>query len=279
MKQYKDIYKNLCYRNGACLFSEPIKVEREQEWDYFDTRRKSFISLDCKLHQKYYLPSAVEIENRESYLSGIPLQAREHPDLQLHDSDGVWFTRSDDPKCYYWPPDVDEKKTCNLCDIICEIRDWDKYLTEDGSCPYNDNPPGLGYWKVQDYDRVCENFLHPLLLQNIDSINRKKRKAAKAKIWKYLKEPKWMHTLINSGQTMKEVWERNYKPVTFYFNSFETILLYIKNSPENLRKNKTWLKHIRKNLEKSPSFEELLRESWYEEELLERIDKMMKEME
>ena len=54
-------------------------------------------------------------------------------------------------------------------------------------------------------------------------LNRKRRKAAKVYIWKYLKEAHWMHTLINSGQRMIDVWERNYRPVTFYFRSFETI--------------------------------------------------------
>ena len=115
--------------------------------------------------------------------------------------------------------------------------------------------------------------MHPLMLQNIESINRKRRKAAKAHILKYLKAH-WMNSLINSGQRMSDVWERNYKPVEFYYRSFEQIYLYLKTLPKE-RKTPMFLQHIRGNMEKSQSFEQLVKESEYERGMLGKIDTLM----
>lgn len=273
----EEIYINKCYRNGPCLFGIERIIEKEDYWDYYDSGRKKFIFLECKLNQKYYTPSLLQIEEAEKYQSGLSTESYETPDLQLADQNGVWMTRSEDPECYQWPLD-DEPKTCAKCDLICDIRDDKRYLNEDGSCPFGDAAPHLKYWKIEDYDRECQDFLHPLLLQDIDAINRRRRRAAKAKIWSHLKEPRWMHALINKGERIIDVWKRHYHPVTFYYRSFETIILYIKNLPPEAR-TASLLKHIRKNLEKSPSYKQLLRESYYEESLLEKIDGYMKEAE
>ncbi len=277
MKEVKDVYRNRCYRNGPCLHGKPVKVKREDERDYYDRASRSYIYLECKLHQKYYTPSPLQIEEYEKYQSGLSTETFELPDLQLADQNGVWMTRSDDPECYEHKP-YDEPKTCNICDIVCDIRDMEKYMREDGSCPYDDSPPKQIYWKIDDYDRPCQDFLHPLLLQDIGAMNRKRRRVAKAHIWKYLKEPKWMHKLINSGERMIDVWRRNYQPVKFYYNSFETIIQYIKHLPPE-KKTRSLLRHIRKNIEKSPSFKELLRKSWYEEDLLDKINRIVTEAE
>ncbi len=86
-----------------------------------------------------------------------------------------------------------------------------------------------------------------------------------------------MHTLINSGEPILQAWRRNYKPVRFYFNSFETILLYVRNAaPTPIKRSKRALKHIRKNLEKSPSFDQLLGDP-YEEHLLGRLEEFIAE--
>ena len=87
-----------------------------------------------------------------------------------------------------------------------------------------------------------------------------------------------MHALINSGQRMMDVWKRNYQPVTFYFRSFETVVLYVKSLPKE-RRTPQFLQHIRGNIEKSPSFRELVRESSYEQDLLQKIDKIVGEVE
>jgi hypothetical protein len=262
---------NKCYRGGPCLFGEQVKVGKEAEWDYYDKASRSFIYLKCKLNQKYYTPNLLQIEEEDKYQSGLSTESYETPDLHLADQNGVWMTRSEDPECYEWPPE-DEPKTCPKCDLVCDIRDDKRYLNDDGSCPFSDATPYLRYWKIEDYDRPCQDFLHPLLLQDIDAINRRRRRAAKAKLWSYLKEPKWMHALINSGQRIIDVWRRHYQPVTFYYHSFDTIKLYIKNLPPEARKNRHLLKRIRQNIEKSPSFRQLL-ESWEEESKLEELDK------
>lgn len=64
---------------------------------------------------------------------------------------------------------------------------------------------------------------------------------------------------------------RNYQPVRFYYHSFETILKYIHIQPSEVKQNRSWLCHLRKNIEKSPSFKQLL-EDPFEVHLLERID-------
>ncbi len=268
---------NRCYRRGPCLFGIEKIVRKAEYWDYYDKGRKKFIYLECMLHQKFYTPSLLQIEEADKHQSGLSTESYETPDLQLADQNGVWMTRSEDPECYEWPLD-DEAKTCDKCDLVCNIRDKQEYMRDDGSCPFPEAGPQLKYWKIEDYDRECRDFLHPLLLQDIDAINRRRRRTAKAKIWNHLKEPKVMHTLINSGQRMIDVWKRNYQPVTFYYRSFETVILYIKNLPPEVR-TPSLLKRIRINIEKSPSFNQLLRESYYEESLLEKIDRYVVEAE
>ncbi len=270
-------YKNRCYRSGPCLFADQRRVTRADDWDYYDRRRKAYIQLDCRIHNKYYSPSPPELEEEQNWFSGMATETREYPDLQLHDSDGVWFTRSDDPECYYYDYEIESTpKTCTDCETICDIRNWDKYLNPDGTCPYPDPPPQPIYWKIE-YDRTCNYFLHPLLLQDIDVINRKRRKMAKARIWKYLKEPRWMHRLISKEKPIMQAWMRNYEPAKFYFNSFESILLYVrKAAPAKIRRDKRTLQLIRSNLEKSPSFSDLLDDP-YEEYLLERLDETIAE--
>ena len=217
----------------------------------------------------------LEIEEAEKYQSALGTESFEHPDLQLHDTNGVWFTRSDDPELYRWPSQAEEGKKCNICDIVCDIRDIGKYMLEDGNCPYNDAAPEPVYSKVQDYDRPCQDFLHPLLLQDIKAINQRRRRAAKAKLWGYLKQKKWRDALIDKGDRMIDVWRRNYKPVTFYFNSFESIVLYIKNMPPEMKKNKHLLRRVRENLEYSPSFKENLEKGEWERRMLGNTDRFV----
>jgi hypothetical protein len=261
---------NQCYRGGPCLFGEPVAVDRGSFWDYYDRASRSYVFLRCRLNQKYYTPSLLQIEEADKYNSGLSTETYETPDLQLADQNGRWMTRSEDPDCYRWPAD-DEPRACGKCELICEIREDARYLNEDGTCPFPDAPPEPAYWKVNDEDKPCQDFLHPLLLQDLDAINRRKRRAAKAKIWSYLKEPKWMHALINSGDRMIDVWRRNYQPVAFYYRSFDTIKLYVKNLPSEAKKNKHLLNRIRDNIRKSPSFQQLLG-SWEEEAKLEELE-------
>lgn len=278
-KPFQEVYTNQCYRNGPCLNGTPVEVSREQMWDYYDKASKSYIYLECRLNQKHYTPSLLQIEEADKFQSGLSTETYETPDLQLHDTNGKWFTRSDDPEMYRWPANFDEKKTCNICDLVCDIRDMQQYMREDGSCPFDDPAPEPVYSKVADYDRPCQDFLHPLLLQDLKAINRRKARTTKAYIWKYLKEPKWMHTLINSGQRMIDVWRRNYQPVTFYYSSLESIALYIKNMPPEMKKTYGLLKRIRENLEYSPSFKECLARGEWEGKMLANIDGYVEEAE
>ena len=276
MKQkqpYQDILTNQCYRKGPCLHGTPVQVSRDDKWDYYDKVSKSYILLECRLNQKYYTLSILETEEAEKYQSGMGTPTFEHRDLQLADTNGVWFTRSDDPEQYRWPAQAEEGKKCNICDIVCDIRDMGKYMLEDGSCPYNDVMPEPVYSKVEEYDRPCQDFLHPLLLQDIKAINQRRKRAAKSKLWGYLKEKKWRDALIDKGDRMIGVWHRNYKPVTFYFSSFESVWLYIKNLPPEMKRNKHLLKRIRENLEYSPSFKENLGKGEWEGRMLRRVEK------
>lgn len=166
---------------------------------------------------------------------------------------------------------VDEFRTCKSCDIICEIRNDKQYLNDDGTCPYPDPEPQLKYWKVEDNDRPCEDFLHPLLLQDIPAINSRKRRAAKSKLGGYLKQKKYRDLLINKGERIIDIWKRNYQPVTFYFRSFETVWLYMKNLPPEMKGNKHLLQRIRENLEYSPSFKECLERGEWKERMLGKI--------
>jgi hypothetical protein len=262
---------NKCDRKGPCLFADQVPVIKEAYWDYYDTAIRQYVFLSCRLHQKYYAPSLLQIEESEKYHSGSGTATYETPDLQLTDYNGRWMTRSDDPECYphrAW----DEVKTCNICDIVCDIRDDIKYLNEDGACPFPDAVPGPMYWKVNDADEPCRDFLHPVMLSNIEATNRKRRKAAKAHLWKYLRDPHWLHLQINSGRRMIDVWKTHYHPMTFYFRSFETIALYLKSLPKE-KKTPMFLAHLRKNLRQSGSFEQLLKKE-SERILWEKVERM-----
>ena len=106
MNDYNGITENKCYRNGPCLNADPIRVARSEKWDYYDRESKSFINLQCRLNQKHYSASLLQIEEGEKFQSGLSTVTYETPDLQLHDTNGVWFTRSDDPDMYGWPPAI-----------------------------------------------------------------------------------------------------------------------------------------------------------------------------
>ena len=274
MVEIDEIYTNRCYRRGPCLHGTPIEVTKKDNYDYYDPKTGRYMYLECQLFQKHFSPSPRDVEERQKYLSGTSLPSFETPDLQLADTDGVWMTRSDDPDLYQWDGDSDTPETCSICELVCDIRDDERYLNEDDTCPFPPlETPRPEYWKITGYDQKCGDFLHPLLLDNIEAINRKRKRAAKAHIWKHLQEPKWMHTLINSGQRMVDVWRRNYQPATFYFRSFETVYLYLRNVPAETRSKQMLAKHIRRNLEFSPSFQQLLsgsNEDW-ERRMLEKI--------
>lgn len=266
-------YVNRCNRGGPCLLADQVKVPKESYYDYYDTSLRAYIFLDCRIHQKFYSPSLLEIEEAEKFHAPTGNSTFETPDLQLSDQNGVWMTRSDDPECYVQQP-FEEDKNCSICDIVCDIRDRPEYLNPDGTCPYSDSVyPEALYWRIEDNDKPCGDFLHPIMLQDIDAINKRRRRGAKAKIWKYLQESHWMHTLINSGQRIIDVWERNYKPVTFYYRSFETVWLFLKTLPKE-RLTPMLVRRVRDNLEKSPSFEQLI-DSEYERGVLGKIEGLL----
>jgi hypothetical protein len=262
-------YVNRCYRKGPCLHGSPVEVSREEYWDYYDRSSRSFIFLDCRLHQKHFGPSLLQIEEDEKYASGLSTETYETSDLQLADTNGIWFTRSDDPDLWEWPDDLE--KRCGDCDIVCDIRDVHEYMLDDGTCPFTDAVPYLKYSRVEDGDSSCKDFLHPLLLQDIAGINRRRRRTAKVHIWKYLREKKWRDALICKEDRMVDVWSRNYKPVQFYFRSFETIVLYLKNLPLEMKRNSGLLDRIRENVRGSPSYRECLERGEWEERMLEKI--------
>jgi hypothetical protein len=247
-------------------------VSRGEAWDYYDRQSRSYIYLRCRLNQKNYSPSLFHIEEAEKYQSGLSTESYEAPDLQLADTNGIWFTRSDDPESYRWPEEAEEGKECSLCELLCEIREDERYMREDGACPYDDAAPELIYSKIQDNDHPCYDFLHPLLLQDINAINRRRARAAKAKLWSYLKQKKWRDALIQKGERITDVWKRNYQPATFYFNSFESVWLYVKNLPGEMKRNKRLLRRVRENLELSPSFRENLEKEEWEERMFRRVD-------
>jgi hypothetical protein len=268
MREENGFYVNKCYRNGPCLFGDPLKVSRDGHWDYYDRSSRSYIYLRCRINQKYWTPSLLQIEEDEKFASGMGSATFETADLQLADQNGRWMTRSDDPECYSQMP-FEEPKACSICDIVCDIRDDERYLLEDGSCPFDDPPPQLHYWKVNDADLPCQDFLHPLLLQDVDAMNRKRRRMAKSKLWGYLKQKKWRDALIDKGESILDVWGRNYQQVNFYYRSFETIILYLKSLPSE-RKTSMFLRYLHRNLETSPSFKALVRDE-REKRLLEKI--------
>ena len=270
------VHVNQCYRGAPCLFSKPVPVKREDNWDYFDTRTRQYVYLHCIIHQKFWTDSLLQIENRDKWYTPTGIESFETPDLQLADTNGRWFTRSDDPEWYAWDPEYDDPMKCERCELVCDVREDERYLNPDGTCPFPDPAPNLKYTYVQDYDRPCRDFLHPLMLENLDAINRKRRRAAFHHIARYLKEARWIHALINSGQTITEVWERNYQPATFYFSSFDTILKYIRSRPRKQQENQQWLRHIWGNVQKSSSYRELLTwGSWEEEEIHDTLEEIV----
>ena len=286
----QDIYKNVCYRNGPCLHGTAREVSKSEDWDYKEGGH--YFYLDCRLNQKFYSQSPLEAELEENYRFGLSTQQRDHPDLQLADSDGRWFTNTNDPENYTFITqiepisedfdeegyiDIDSPKKCSSCELICDIRDDERYLNQDGSCPYPpaDNPQP-SYQKVMDNDQSCGDFLHPYLLQDIDAINRRKRRAAKNKLWGYLKQKKWRDILIQKEEPISQVWRRNYRPVKFYYRSFETIYLYLKNLSPEVKSNKHLLQRVRKNIEYSPSYRQCLQRGEWEERMLENIDRIIK---
>jgi hypothetical protein len=273
VKGFQDLYTNHCFRSGPCLHGTPEQVSRGDAWDYYDRQSRSYIYLRCRLNQKHYSPSILEIEEAEKYQSGLSTESYEHPTLDLHDTNGKWFTRSDDPENYRWPVEAEEGKTCSICELVCEIREMDEYMRDDKTCAYDDAAPELIYSQVQDNDRPCYDFLHPLLLQDINAINRRRTRAAKAKLWSYLKQKKWRDALIQKGERITDVWKRNYQPVRFYFNSFESIVLYIKNLPGDMKRNKGLLRRVRENLELSPSYKECLERGDWEKRMLRRVER------
>ena len=244
-------------------------------WDYYDRQSKSYIYLRCRLNQKHYTPSLLEIEEAEKFNSGLSTPTHEHSDLQLSDTNGIWFSRSDDPESYRWSEELEEGKTCSICELVCDVRDMTKYMREDETCPYDDAGPELVYTKVQDDDKPCYDFLHPLLLQDIRAINRRRARTAKVKLGSYLKQKRWRDALIQKGDRIIDVWNRNYQPVTFYFNSFESIVLYLKNLPRNMKSNKGLVRRVRENLDLSPSFKENLEKGEWERRMLARVERMV----
>jgi hypothetical protein len=268
---------NQCDRKGPCLHGDPVPVSRGEYWDYYDRQSRSYIYLRCRLNQKHYVPSLLEIEEAEKYSSGLSTESYETPDLQLADTNGVWFTRSDDPENYRWPTETEEGKSCSICDLVCDIREMYEYMQDDGTCPYNDAAPELTYSKIRDHDNPCSDFLHPLLLQDIKAINQRRARTAKAKLWQYLKQKHWRDALINKGERILDVWQRNYQPVRFYFNSFETIVLYLKNLPHNMKRNQGLLRRIKENLELSPSYKENLAKGEWERRMRENVERIVNE--
>lgn len=285
-----NIYKNQCYRKGPCLNGEWRETTAEEAYDYREGGRYYKIE-SCRLHQLYYTQSPLEAELEENYRSGLTTQQHSTPDAQLHDSNGIWFTNTSDPENYHQitplqalddeisDPEDDydlETKICRNCSIICEIRDWDKYLNEDGTCPYPDATEPQPIYRRVEKDRECGDYLHPLLLQDLERLNQKRRRIAKSKLWGYLKQKKWRDTLIQKGEPISAVWRRNYRPAVVYYRSFETVFLYLKNLPPEMKSNKFLLQRVRKNIEYSPSFKQCLGRGEWEERMLGNIDRIIK---
>jgi hypothetical protein len=255
------------------MFSDERQLPKEAYWDYYDSGKKAYIRLDCKIHQKYATPTLLQIEESEKFHTPVGSASYETPDLQLADYNGRWMTRSDDPYLYPNKP-FDGAKDCSICDIVCEIREDVRYLNKDGTCPFPDVAPEPTYWKVAEQKATpCGDYLSPLMLLDLEAVNRKRRRKAYHFLKGYLQQPKWLHAQINSERRMIDVWEKHYQPVTFYFKSFETIILYIK-SLKKKRRTPQFLQHLRKNLEFSPSFEQLLQKE-SEQGLLKKIDQML----
>jgi hypothetical protein len=187
------------------------------------------------------------------------------------------MTRSDDPDCYPHKPFDFEKKNCSICDLVCNVRDDERYLNEDGSCPYPDSVSEPVYWLVADQKvSSCKEYLSPTMLLDLDAVNRKRRRKTKAFLWGYLKEKKWLDLQINSGRRMIDVWEKHYKPLQFYLPSVETLWLYVKNVPRKQR-SKQFVSHIVSNVEKyCVNLDELLLNEW-EQKMWGKIERLTDE--
>lgn len=260
MEEINGVYINKCHRvSGPCLFADQQMVPKEAYWDYYDSTLRAFVYLDCRIHQKYAVPSLLQIEDADKFASGIATASYETPDLQLADYNGRWMTRSDDPESYPHRP-WDEAKHCGICDMVCDIRDDKRYLNSDGTCPYPDNAPGPLYWRVGEQTvKPCGDYLSPVMLLNLDAVNRKRRRKAKAFLWGYLKEKKWLDAHIQSERRMIDVWEKHYQPLQFYLPSMETLWLFVQLN----RSHKGLVAHLIGNVEKHcANFDDLLEDEW-----------------
>ena len=267
-----DFLVNRCYRGAPCLSGTGKIVSKEAYFDFYDRGSRRYVFLECRLHQKFLMVSDLERDREEKHFFPTGTQSSEYSDLQLADQNGVWMSRSEDEACYQHTP-FEEPKTCSDCDIsICDIRDWEEYL-DNGTCPFPDPPPAQTYWRIGDGDRPCRDFLHPNLLLDLEAVNRKRRKMAYNKLRKYLSQPYWLHRTINSGQRILDIWQRNYRPAEAFYRSFETLILYLKNTPER-RKTPAFLGLLRKNIQHSPSHKSLLEDS-YERSLWQKLDGML----
>ena len=275
IEEINGVYINKCYRkSGPCLFGEEKRASKESYFDYYDTSQKAYIRLDCKIHQKYQTPTLLEIEEAEKFHSPTGNSTYETPDLQLADYNGKWMTRSDDPEVYPHKLYEFETKNCSICDIVCDIRDEEKYLNEDGSCPFpSDTMPDPIYWKVADQKTTaCKDYLSPVMLLNLDSVNRKRRRKTYNFLKGYLQEKKWLDLHIQSQRKIVDVWEKHYQPLQFYLPSMEALWLYVKNVPKRKR-TEQFVSHIVHNVENwCVNFEELLKKEW-ERKMWEKVIK------
>ena len=159
------------------------------------------------------------------------------------------MTRSDDPEVYPQKP-WDEAKNCTICDIVCDIRDDKRYLNEDGTCPFPDPMPEPMYWRVSEQRaEPCGDYLSPVMLLNLEAVNRKRRRKAYNFLKGYLSKPEWIHAQINSGRRMIDVWEKHYQPLRFYLRSMDTLKLYLKSVPMEKR-TEQFISHVMKNVER-----------------------------
>lgn len=148
-------------------------------------------------------------------------------------------------------------------------------MNEDGTCPYPDaTEPQPIYRKVQDEDQACQDYLHPLLFQDLSAINRKRRRLTKAKLWGYLKQKKWRDLRISKGERIVDIWKRNYKESNVYYSSFASIVLFLKNMPNHMQRNQQLLRRVLQNVQRSPSYKQCTERGQWEESMLEKIERI-----
>ena len=92
-----------------------------------------------------------------------------------------------------------------------------------------------------------------------------------------MKQKKWRDALIQKGEPISQVWLRNYRPAQIYYRSFETVYLYLKNLPPDMKSNKFLLQRIKTNVEQSPSYKQCLERGEWEERMLKNIEKVISE--